>query len=197
MTISNGNNKKVEQWTMRFIKKIRAYPFHKMEEKLQIMPPKAGYYPVDDVPCYVQKIMDMRKKKPRKRRMDLLPGVVVVVMSGPYANRRVIYLRQLDDYKAACIGPLSINGIPLFTIDERFLFKTTVVLQIGRHEGANNVEERHILDFTGYDSYKPSDLERYIECAILKEVAKMKFMKTYLMTPFTVPRDGHPLQYEY
>lgn len=46
------------------------------------MPPHAGYYPTDDMPEYIKKILQMNEKLKRKSRSDLKPGMIVVVLKG-------------------------------------------------------------------------------------------------------------------
>ncbi|ELQ76839.1 60s ribosomal protein L6 [Trachipleistophora hominis] len=167
-----------------------------MEKKLQIMPPRAGYYPTDDMPEYIEKILAMKQNKVRKIRKDLVPGMIVVVLEGQYAGSRVVFIKQVEENKAICIGPSSINSIPLFSIDERFLLKTSTILKISDYDLKDVKECSMDVNYENED-VETSELEQRIEGDLLKEIAKIKFMRTYLKTPFKAPENDHPLAFNY
>ncbi|ELA48095.1 hypothetical protein VCUG_00333 [Vavraia culicis subsp. floridensis] len=167
-----------------------------MERKLQIMPPKAGYYPMDDMPEYIKKILAMKQKRARKARKDLEPGMIVVVLEGQYSGSRVVFLKQTEDNRAVCIGPSSVNNIPLFSIDERFLLSTSTILKVNDYDLKDVKECSMDVNYENNES-ETSELERRIEGDVLKEIAKMKFMKTYLKSPFKVTDNEHPLAFNY
>lgn len=167
-----------------------------MEKKLQIIPPKAGYYPTDDMPDYIQKILEMTKEKQRKVRTDLELGMVVVVLEGQYSGSRVVHLGQVENNLAVCIGPSSINSIPIFAIDERFLLKTSTIFKISKYDLKDVSECSMEIGFEN-GNLESSELERRIEGEILNEVSKVKYMKTYLKTPFKVSESDHPLAFNY
>merc|ERR1711953_487182 len=154
-------------------------------QKLQIMPPSASYYPVDDMPLYVEKIEKLYETKERKLRSDLTSGMIVVVLDGEHMGKRVVYLKN-NGVMAVCIGPSSINNVPMFSIDERFLFKTSTVVNIGNLN--LDVEATPCsMDILSKSDNTPSEAEKKIESHILKEVSKVKYLKTYLKSMFSLP----------
>ncbi|KAF7682530.1 60S ribosomal protein L6 [Astathelohania contejeani] len=162
-----------------------------MIKKLYISPPEAGYYPADDLPKYVEKLRKRAEIKPKPRRTDLVKGNIVVVLEGEYASMRVVYLGQLDNYMALCIGPSSVNGIPLFKINERYLLRTSMVLdfKIDVNVKDSEVYESKRDSLESRMDVEPSETELKIQSAVMDAISQHKAMKKYLSTPFTVDRN--------
>lgn len=158
-------------------------------KKIRVIPEAAGLYPADDLPPYIEKLMERMAKKSRLARDDLVKGNVVIVLEGDYTGKRVVFLKQLDNNQALCCGPSQINSVPFFTIDEKYLLKTSVVLDF---DGNVDIEMDGILESKRGVVVEKSDRtstrnEKKIEDAITKKAASIKFMKKYLSTPFKMP----------
>lgn len=172
------------------------------EQKLQIMPPQAGYYPVDDMPEYIEKIMEMTKPKTRKLRSDLQTGMVCIVTDGEFIGKRVFYIANKTDEKhfAVCTGPASINSVRLFAIDERFLFKTSLIVEISSpsENEINEVQkcEMSICGKKTEESQASSALENKLEKELLQQISKIKHLKSYIQSSFVVPQ-GDALSLDY
>lgn len=156
---------------------------------IKVIPEEAGLYPADDLPAYVEKLEKRLQKKPRTRRSDLVKGCVVVVLEGDFTARRVVFLKQVEDNKALCCGPAPINNVPFFLIDERYLLKTSTVLDFKTDvdidvSGVFESKRGEVADRMEVDA--SSDQKR-IEDAILDAASSIKFMKRYLATPFKMP----------
>lgn len=159
------------------------------QKSIKVIPESAGLYPADDLPPYIEKLARRLEKKKRERRTDLVKGNVVVVLEGEFASRRVIFLQQIDGNKALCCGPKSINSVPFFSIDERYLLKTSTIIPFRESVNVsldNVLESKRGLVSETMDIELTSE-EKKIDSAIAKEVEKIRFMKRYLATPFKMP----------
>ncbi|KMV65703.1 ribosomal protein L14E/L6E/L27E [Encephalitozoon cuniculi EcunIII-L] len=155
---------------------------------VRVIPDDAGLYMPDDIPRFVEKYKARTARKPRVRRTDLVKGMVVVVLEGVFASRRVVYLKGLEDNIALCAGPKSINGIPLFRIDERYLLATSTVLDLNMDidiDGKDTVLTERDVYAVPMD-VEMTDAERKIDEEIAKAARRVEYMKSYLSEPFEI-----------
>nr|CBH28918.1 60S RIBOSOMAL PROTEIN L6 [Anncaliia algerae] len=154
--------------------------------QIRVLPERAGYYPADDMPLYLQKLEERNKPKERESRKDLVQGMVIVALEGEFAAKRVVFLKQVDGFKALCCGPEPINKVPFFLIDERFLLKTSTVLDL--KVDCENIDINSVFECNKdleISSNKTSNMVK-IEEEVLKSVKKVKFMRCYLETLFNI-----------
>lgn len=158
-------------------------------QNIKTMPPAAGPYPEDDIPNYIQKITQKMAKKPRIQRSDLQIGQVVIVLEGEFTGMRVVVV-DIINFNLICIG----LGIPMFKIDQRYVLKTSMVMNIKdkvefkdfeKLEECNKQFEMKTTESTDYDS------------VIEKELEKMKMVKSYFERKFVMPEgyDFYELNY--
>ncbi|KAM0676944.1 60S ribosomal protein L6 [Binucleata daphniae] len=152
--------------------------------KINLNPKNAGLYPAEDLPKYVETLEKHNKVQQRKQREDIKPGQVVVVLEGKFASQRVIMLQQISNNKAICIG-YSETNIPLFIIDERFLFATSVCLPINEKINEEGIKESSTTNVD--EEFSVCEKSKRMHEIVDKCVTKVKGMKRYLCTPFCVP----------
>merc|ERR1711997_1288968 len=81
---------------------------------------------------------------PTKLRKGLTPGTVVVLLTGPYRGRRVIYLKQLKQSGLSLVtGPFAVNGVPLRRVSQRFVIVTTTNVDVSALTGLDEVEDEY------------------------------------------------------
>ncbi|EPR78126.1 60S ribosomal protein L6 [Spraguea lophii 42_110] len=145
-----------------------------------------NYYTADDIPAFAEKLLELHKPAPIELRTDLVQGNVVVVLEGEYASYRVVYLSRTEDNKALCMGLPSINGIGLFEIDERFLLRTSIVLDIRLDKKYRAKESKRSFKKFNTKEKVLTKEENDIEELLLKEIENEKFMKKYFETPYEI-----------
>ncbi|KAM0671339.1 60S ribosomal protein L6 [Ordospora colligata] len=152
----------------------------------------------DDIPAFVEKHKKRTAVKPRVSRSDLTSGMIVVVLEGVYAAKRVVYLKSLENNLTLCVGPRSINGVGLFKIDERYLLATSTVLKIDVDAkiDCENVflAERDVYALPNAGA---SSTEQKIDEQVMKAVKAVEYMKTYLSEQFEIDatKDFYSLKY--
>merc|ERR1712146_821048 len=118
-------------------------------------------YPAEDI----KKPLPSRKKPGfNKLRASITPGTVLILLSGPYRGRRVIFLKQLPSGLLLVTGPFKVNGVPL----------------------RRDKQEKEPLS-----AERKADQES-IDKAILAIVKKTDYMKGYLQTRFTLTNGVYP-----
>jgi large subunit ribosomal protein L6e len=117
--------------------------------------------------------------------------MVVVVLEGVFASKRVVFLKSLENHLALCAGPRSINGVPLFKIDERYLFATSTVLStdvdISVDESSVLITERDVYAMPA--DAEMSEEEEKIDSALAQAAGKENFLKAYLSASFEISKD--------
>ncbi|ETO26598.1 hypothetical protein RFI_10539 [Reticulomyxa filosa] len=170
---------------------------------------------------------------PTKLRHGLKPGTVVILLTGPYRGRRVVFLKQLKQsglLKIFCamtqqrttkkkhtlrLGPFSVNGVPLRRVSQRFVIITSTKVSLGKsHPELDEIEDSY---FRSEKTEKPKKsgkqdekeekkaetdkkekfpeskqkIQTVVDTKLLAAISKVKFLKEYLASYFTL-KSGQP-----
>lgn len=144
-------------------------------------------YDTEDVTAAERNFVLKHAVAPRVARVDLTAGNVVAVLEGAHTGKRVVFIKQLPEFKALCSGISSVNGVSLFKIDERFLLKLGATVEV---PSKMNVNLENLYESKMFESEKVevelSAEEKSFETELLASVSKVSFMKSYFAESFKV-----------
>jgi large subunit ribosomal protein L6e len=89
---------------------------------------KRVYYPGDDqVKNFVRKC---KTPTPSKGRKCIVPGSVVILLSGRFRGRRVVCMKTLPSGLLLVTGPYKLNGVPLKRVNAAYVLPTSSKLNV-------------------------------------------------------------------
>lgn len=124
--------------------------------------PKAAkapkFYAPEDEPKALHKHV---VNKPTKLRASITPGTVVILLTGRFKGKRVVFLRQLASGLLLVTGPYSVNGVPVRRVNQAYVIATSTKVDV------SGVDSSKINDH--FFSKPPKDRARKSEEEFKKE----------------------------
>ena len=164
------------------------------------------WYPAEDAERQVR----TKKSKPTKLRRGIVAGSVLVLLSGRFRGKRVVFLKQLPSGLLLVTGPHKVNGVPLKRVNQVYTLTTSTKVNIA------GVDVSAVSDktFTRDNKTKKADakaffaegakkktvsadrvaLQKAVDGALIKNIKSQAtpLLKEYLGARFSLSRNDKP-----
>jgi len=110
---------------------------HKEENKTFRL--NKNWYPVTDA----KKRITRKCKTPKatKLRSSITPGTILILLSGRFRGRRVVFLKQLKSGLLLITGPYKLNGVPLRRVNQAYVMATSTKIALSNIAGLDKVDD--------------------------------------------------------
>ena len=152
-------------------------------------------------------------KTPKKTalRADIKAGQVLILLSGRFRGRRVVFLKQLPSGLLLVTGPFKVNGVPLKRVNQAYVIATRTNVNVSA--ALPLVEKLNEADFFGPSSddktvrksffedaaeksKRVSDdkknLQKNVDTKIIEAVKATPLLKNYLANRFALKNGDRP-----
>ena len=167
---------------------------------------KKNWYPVSNLKSHFKR----QCKAPKASHISapLTPGQVVIILSGRFRGRRVVYLKKLESNLLLVTGPFKYNGVPLKRVNAAYVLPTNTKLNINAEIAKNindkffdrvDIERTKEEDFfedkekkKGRISEDKKKLQTEVDTEVKKAVDGVPMMKEYLRNRFALKNGDKP-----
>ena len=167
---------------------------------------KKNWYPVSNLKSHFKR----QCKAPKASHISapLTPGQVVIILSGRFRGRRVVYLKKLESNLLLVTGPYKYNGVPLKRVNAAYVLPTNTKLNINAEIAKNvndkffdriDIERAKEEDFfedkekkKGRISEDKKKLQTEVDTEVKKAVDGVPMMKEYLRNRFALKNGDKP-----
>lgn len=151
-----------------------------------------------------------------KLRSNITPGTVLILLSGRFRGRRVVFLKQLESGLLLVTGPYKLNGVPLKRVNQAYVIATRTKVTLGNipqldklqddffKKVANKVNEKGEVIMPSSDEEKSKRItaerknaQGNVDTEVKKAITSTPFLKEYLKNRFALKNGqyAHDLVY--
>jgi large subunit ribosomal protein L6e len=98
-----------------------------------------NWYPTTDKKEHFKRALKVCKKT--KLRKDCVAGQVLIILSGRFRGRRVVFLKQLSSGLLLVTGPYKLTGGPLKRVNQAYCIATKTNVNIGSIKHLESVDD--------------------------------------------------------
>ena len=115
--------------TKEQVKKARTARHLRLKEANTKLKSTRNWYPTTDTKQHFQRKTKVCRKQ--KLRSGIKSGQVLILLSGRFRGRRVIFLKQLESGLLLVTGPYKFNGVPLKRVNQAYVIPTRTSVNVG------------------------------------------------------------------
>ena len=167
---------------------------------------KKNWYPVSNLKAHFKRACKAPKASHIAAPLTL--GQVVIILSGRFRGRRVVFLKKLESNLLLVTGPYKYNGVPLKRVNAAYVLPTNTKLKINE-DVAKNVNDK-VFDRVKIERKKEEDffednekkkgritedkkkLQNEVDTVVKKAVDEVPMMKEYLRNRFALKNGDKP-----
>ncbi|KAG6435258.1 hypothetical protein SASPL_100128 [Salvia splendens] len=184
------------------------FPVHAKQETAAVVEEKQPkFYPADDIK---KPLSNKRKPKPTKLRASVTPGTVLIILTGRFKGKRVVFLKQLTSGLLLITGPYKVNGVPLRRVNQAYVVGTSTKVDISgvdvskfddkyfgkqvekkKKKGETEFFEANKQEKNTLPAEKKDD-QKAVDALLLKALESVPDLKAYLGARFSLKAGMKP-----
>lgn len=168
---------------------------------------KPRFYPAEDISLP----KDSRKTvKAPKIRASITPGTVLILLSGRFAGKHVVFLKQLESGLLLVSGPHKVNGVPLRRVNQAYVIATSTKIDVNAVKIPAHIndsyfvkenvakksatEEQLFKDYSKKTTVIPERAadQKALDKQLLPIIKKTPLLKNYLQSTFALANGQYP-----
>ena len=166
---------------------------------------RKNWYPISDLKGNFKR----KCKLPRQPHLpkQLTPGQVVILLSGRFRGRRVIFLKKLESNLLLVTGPYKLNGVPLKRVNQAYVLPTSTKITLDakvadsitdkffvkvqvKRQGNNFFEEP--AEKKKRITKERETAQNQVDTEVIKQVNTVDMLKNYLKSRFALKSGDKP-----
>ena len=167
---------------------------------------KKNWYPVSNLKSHF--VRKCKIPKASHISSPLTPGQVVIILSGRFRGRRVVFLKKLESNLLLVTGPYKYNGVPLKRVNAAYVLPTNTKLKVDAEAAKDikddffkkvKIERTKEEDFFEDDKKKSArvtedrkKMQNQVDTVVKKAVDEVPMMKEYLRNRFALKNGDKP-----
>ena len=183
----------------------------KNAENNKALKTKKNWYPVSNLKSHFKR----KCKIPKKTHITptFTPGQILILLSGRFRGRRVVYLKTLESGLLLVTGPYKYNGVPLKRVNAAYVIPTETKVNLDGKEADSikdeffkivDIKREKEADFFEKDETKKARVsaertqaQTTVDTAVKNAVDKVPMLKEYLRNRFALKNGDKPHQMKY
>merc|ERR1712124_162133 len=130
---------------------------------------------------------EAKTPKPMKLRKSLTAGTVLILLSGRFRGRRVVYLKQLSSGCLLVTGPYKINGVPLRRANHAYVIATSQKVDVSGVSVAD-IDDEFFKD----SSIDRKEKQRSVDSSLVSVIGADELLSGYLKDKFSLSNGQYP-----
>ena len=165
--------------------------------------------------CQDKKDFKRPSKTPKRTvlRRDIQAGQVLILLSGRFRGRRVVFLKQLPSGLLLVTGPFKVNGVPLKRVNQAYCLATKTSVSVAsalplveklnetEYFTGDKVERKSFFEESADKAKRVSEdkknLQKNVDTKLLESVKTTPFLKKYLANRFALKNGDKPHEMVY
>jgi len=165
------------------------------------------FYPADDIP-----VPKKSRKSPKiaSARASITPGTILIILSGRFRGKRVVFLKQLESGLLLVTGPHKVNGVPLRRVNQAYVIATSAKIDISKvnvdaklNDSYFKVPKEAKKKATAAELFGENAIKKVVDAGrvtdqkamdaqLLPLIKKTPLLKAYLNASFSLSKGQYP-----
>jgi len=157
----------------------------------------------------IHRLPNRKTVRPTKLRASITPGTVLILLSGPYRGKRVVFLKSLTSGLLLVTGPFNVNGVPMRRVNQAYVIATSTKVDLtgvkidekfndayfkrpaAKKQSGDFIPEKKEGEKKKVEAARAAD-QKAVDALLAKPVAAVAELKFYLQSKFGLSKNQFP-----